>query len=215
MRYTFVYFIASPNHDHFFSNKVSWLHIHTNKSSTKFQVDWTSSSSTVKCSKVDVLGTLLKMFSPPNDTPIFCKFLHIGITESSEIWRDGSYWLIESYCAVFMGKTYCLELKIEFNDFTVSLRGGWLYQVMAKKFSEFPRITTITQLQMFVEVPEKLQEIWSVFWMDFYVVSASFLWFFLKDRLIKLMKAEKQWHSMIPSNIVDNPNVQLIVFTLS
>ena len=74
-------------------------------------------------------GDFAEMFSPPNDTPIFCKFLHIGIMESSEIWRDGSYWLIESCCAVFMGKTYCLELKIEFNDFAVSLRGGWLYRI--------------------------------------------------------------------------------------
>ena len=122
--YTFVYLIASPNHHRFFSNKMSWLHIHTNKSSTKFQVNWTGSGSTVKCSKLDVLRTLLKMLSLPNDTPIFCKFLPSGITESSEIWKDGSYWLIESYCAVFMGKKYCLELKIEFNDFTISLRGG-------------------------------------------------------------------------------------------
>jgi len=126
--YTFVYLIASPNHYHFFLNKMFWLHIHTNKSSTKFQVDWTSSGSTVKCSKVGVLWTLLKTLSPPNDTPIFCKFLHNNTTESSEIWRHWSYWLIESYCVVFMRKTYSLELKIEFNDFTISLRGGWLYK---------------------------------------------------------------------------------------
>ena len=106
---------------------MSWLHIHTNKCSIKFQINWTSSGSTVKCSKMDVLQTLLKMLSPPNDTPIFCKFLCDNTTESSEIWRHGSYWLIESYCVVFMKKTYSLELKIEFNDFTVSLRGGWLY----------------------------------------------------------------------------------------
>jgi len=56
-----------------------------------------------------------------------CKFLHNNTTESSEIWRDGSHWLTEIYYAVFMGKTYCLELKFEFNDFTVSLRGGWLW----------------------------------------------------------------------------------------
>jgi len=105
-----------------------WLHIHTNKSSTKFQVDWTSSGSTVTCSKVGVLWTLPKTLSPPNDTPIFCKFLHNNTTESSEIWRHWSYWLIESYCVVFMRKTYSLDLKIEFNDFTVSLRGGWLYR---------------------------------------------------------------------------------------
>jgi len=122
--YTFVYFIASPNHHCFSSNKLSWLHIHTNKPSTKFQVNWTSSGSTVKCSKVDVLWTLPKMLSPPNDTPVFCKFLHDNIKESSEIWRDGSHWLTESYYVVFMGKAYCSELKIEFNDFTVSLRGG-------------------------------------------------------------------------------------------
>jgi len=125
--YTFVYFIASPNHHRCFSNKMSWLHIHTNKSSTKFQINWTSSGSTVKCSKMDVLQALPKMLSPPNDTPIFCKFLCDNTTEFSEIWRHGSYWLIESYCVVFMRKTYSLELKIEFNDFTVSLRGGWLY----------------------------------------------------------------------------------------
>jgi len=124
--YTFVYFIASPNHHRFSSNKISWLHIHTNKSSTKFQVNWTSSGSTVKCSKVDVLQTLPEMLSPPNDTPVFCKFLHNNTKESSEIWRDGSHWLTESYYVVFMGKTYCSELKIEFNDFTISLRGGWL-----------------------------------------------------------------------------------------
>ena len=63
----------------------------------------------------------------PNDTPILGKFLHKNTTEYSEIWRDGSYWLTECYCTVFMGKTCYLELKIEFNDFTVSLRGGWLY----------------------------------------------------------------------------------------
>jgi len=121
-----------PNHHHFFSNKMFWLHIHTNKSSTKFQVDWTSFGSTVKCSKVGVLWTLPKTLSPPNDTPIFCKFLHNNTTESSEIWRHWLYWLIESYCVVFMRKTYSLELKIEFNDFTVSLRGGWLYYVHKK-----------------------------------------------------------------------------------
>ena len=60
----------------------------------------------------------------PNDTPIFGKFLHKNTTEYSEIWRDGSYLLTECYCTVFMGKTCCLELKIEFNVFTVSLRGG-------------------------------------------------------------------------------------------
>jgi len=109
-----------------------WLHIHTNKSSTKFQVDWTSSGSTVKCSKVGVLWTLPKTLSPPNDTPIFCKFLHNNTTESSEIWGHWSYWLIESYCVVFMRKTYSLELKIEFNDFTISLRGGWLYLFRSK-----------------------------------------------------------------------------------
>jgi len=124
--YTFVYFIASPNHNRFSSNKISWLHVHTNKSSTKFQVNWTSSGYTVKCSKVDVLQTLLEMLSPPNDTPVFCKFLDNNTKESSEIWRDGSHWLTESYYVVFMGKTYCSELKIEFNDFTILLRGGWL-----------------------------------------------------------------------------------------
>jgi len=31
-----------------------------------------------------------------------------------------------------MGKTCSLELKIEFNDFTVSLRGGWLYYILIK-----------------------------------------------------------------------------------
>jgi len=122
--YTFVYFITSPNHHRFSSNKISWLHIHTNKSFTKFQVNWTSSGSTVKCSKVDILWTLPKMLSPPNDTPVFCKFLHDNTKESSEIWRDGSHWLTESYYVVFMGKAYCSELKIEFNDFTISLRGG-------------------------------------------------------------------------------------------
>jgi len=110
--YTFVYFIASPNHNQFFSNKMSWLHIHTNKSSTKFQVNWTSSGSTLKCSKMDVLWTLPKKLSPPNDTPIFCKFLCNNTTESSEIWRHGLYWLIESYCVVFMKKTCSLELKM-------------------------------------------------------------------------------------------------------
>ena len=94
--YTFVYFITSPNHHRFSSNKISWLHIHTNKSFTKFQVNWTSSGSTVKCSKVDILWTLPKMLSPPNDTPVFCKFLHDNTKESSEIWRDGSHWLTES-----------------------------------------------------------------------------------------------------------------------
>ena len=73
---------------------------------------------------MDVLWTLLKMLSPPNDTPVFCKFLCDNTKESSEIWRDGSHLLTESYYVVFMGKTYCSELKIEFNDFTVSLRGG-------------------------------------------------------------------------------------------
>jgi len=29
-----------------------------------------------------------------------------------------------------MGKAYCSELKIEFNDFTVSLRGGWLVMII-------------------------------------------------------------------------------------
>jgi len=210
--YTFVYFIASPNHRRFSSNKISWLHIHTNKSSTKFQFNWTSCGSTVKCSKVDVLWTLPKMLSPPNDTsaiwqfsfwfllvftsflvsrnlgkpeleyilqivngqvridfttlqagflenrhgfpcchisgfslvfsvenpwkpkclitdatPVFCKFLCDNTKESSEIWRDGSHWLTESYYVVFMGKAYCSELKIGINDFTISLRGGWLY----------------------------------------------------------------------------------------
>ena len=124
--YTFVYFIASPNHHRFSSNKVSWLHIHTNKSSTKFQVNWKSCASTVKYSKVDVLRTLPKMLSPPNDTPVFCKFLRDNTKESSEIWRDGSHWLTESYYVVFMGKAYCSELKIGINDFTISLRGGWL-----------------------------------------------------------------------------------------
>ena len=62
-----------------------------------------------------------------NDTPIFGKFLHKNITEYSEIWRDGSYLSTECYCTVFMGKTCCLDLKIEHNVFTVSLRGGWLY----------------------------------------------------------------------------------------
>ena len=76
---------------------------------------------------MDVPWTLLKMLSPPNDTPIFGKFLHNNTTESSEIWRDGSYWLTEIYCAVFMKKTHSLNFKFEFNDFTVSLRGGWLY----------------------------------------------------------------------------------------
>ena len=79
-----------------------------------------------KMFKMDVLQTLPKMLSPPNDTLVFCKFLHNNTTESSEIWQDASHWLIESYYAVFMGKTYCLELKFEFNDFTISLRGGWL-----------------------------------------------------------------------------------------
>jgi len=69
------------------------------------------------------------MLSPPKDTPVFCKFLRDNTKESSEIWRDGSHWLTESYYVVFMGKTYCSELKIEFNDFTVSLRGGWLYLI--------------------------------------------------------------------------------------
>ena len=86
-----------------------------------------------KCSKVNVLQTLLKMLSPPNDTHIFGKFLHNNKTESSEIQRDGSYWLTESYCTVFMRKTCCIGLKIEFNDFTVSLRGGWLYYIIRHK----------------------------------------------------------------------------------
>ena len=101
-------------------------YIHTNRASTKFQVDWTSSGSTVKCSKMDVLWTLLKLLSPPNDTPIFCEFLHNNTAKSSEIWRDGSYWLTEIYYAVFMEKAHSLNFKIEFNDFTVSLSGGWL-----------------------------------------------------------------------------------------
>jgi len=139
--YTFVYSIASPNHHRFFSNKISWLHIHTNKSSTKFQVNWTSCGSTVKCSKVDILRTLPKMPSPPNDTPVFCKFLQDNTKESSEIWRDGSHWLTESYYVVFMGKTYCSELKIEFNDFTVSLRGGWLYYSILRSSNEAQHLT--------------------------------------------------------------------------
>ena len=69
-------------------------------------------------------GTLLKLLSPPNDTPIFCEFLHNNPAISSEIWWDGSYSLMEIYYAVFMEKTYPLKFKIEFNDFTVSLRGG-------------------------------------------------------------------------------------------
>jgi len=73
-----------------------------------------------------VVGVAAFSAPSPLDTPIFCKFLHKNTTESSEIWRHWSYWLIESCCVVFMRKTYSLELKIEFNGFTVSLRGGWL-----------------------------------------------------------------------------------------
>jgi len=58
------------------------------------------------------------------------------------------------------------------------------------------------------EITRNLECISDGFLCDFCVISASFLWFFLKDKLIKLMKAEKQWHSMIPSNMLDNPNVQ-------
>jgi len=47
----------------------------------------------------------------PNDTPIFCKFLHNNITESSEIWKDGSYWLTESYCS-FYGEDILLRIEI-------------------------------------------------------------------------------------------------------
>ena len=49
--------------------------------------------------------------------------------------------------------------------------GKWKFLVMAKKFSEFPQITTITQLRIFPGVPGKLQEIWSVFRMDFCLIS--------------------------------------------
>ena len=53
--------------------------------STKFQVNWTSSDSTIKCSKVDVPWNLLKMLSLPNDTPIFGKF-HNTTFWSLEAW---------------------------------------------------------------------------------------------------------------------------------
>ena len=79
----------------------------------------------------------------PNDTPIFGKFLHNNTTESSEIWRDWSYWLTESYHTSFMWKTCCLELKIEFNNFTVSLRHGWLYKLRNKKYLDRARHPTL------------------------------------------------------------------------
>ena len=69
-------------------------------------------------------GFSQRVFPPPNDTPMFWKFLNGNIAISSEMWKAQTSCIIKIYYAVFVTKGSVLEFKIDFSFFSVSLAGG-------------------------------------------------------------------------------------------